>query len=107
MSAIALALTPPSRGWNEKAQRLAPLLERADTYAAFPDADPVYGALVKHWRSRRALETAPSHRIGPREPGYAAAQAQERVLCRRESVALRALFKTSPTTVGGLLDLLE
>jgi hypothetical protein len=105
MSALALAPTPPSSLWQEKADRVAPLLQRAETWAELPNADPVYAAIVNHWRARRRLATCAD--LLPDDPGYEEADAQEGRLVKREVRLLRVLFNTSPTTVDGLLALLE
>lgn len=71
--------------------------------------DPVYSAIERH-RTAVAIQTEASHiscRLDYEDPSYKAAQERTTEACDELSEALRALLVCRPSTMEGLLALLD
>jgi hypothetical protein len=75
--------------------------------AVAPGTDPIFGAIAAHLRARAAFKASPYGSMLPDDPGEEEAEALDEVLCDRETEALRAVLSTRPTTIAGLLAMLD
>jgi hypothetical protein len=69
--------------------------------------DPIYEVIATHRQARAASNASPYGCMKPGDVGEAEAEAADKVLEDREIGALKDVLTTRPTTIAGLLDLLD
>jgi len=113
--APAVAVAAPAAAKRASSYRagarsaLAKALAEAETKAAVPGADPVFAAIVAHLTASVAQHAA-SEAEGASKPGtaaYRAAEAAQSAASARDGDTLHALLTCQPTTIAGLVALLE
>jgi hypothetical protein len=72
-----------------------------------PGTDPAIVAIAMHRQARAVSNAAPYGRMRPGSPGEKEARAEADVLIDCEMAALGEVFTTQPTTIAGLLTLLD
>jgi hypothetical protein len=75
--------------------------------ARVPGGDPIFAAIEAHQKARAALNASPYGRMKCDDPGCEEAEALDELLSDREFEALQAMFSTRPTTIAGVLALLD